>query len=48
MKIRLLLNLQRVQGKSVDIGGYYAVDTAKVDAVMRPSQTLQRNTSATI
>lgn len=29
-----------VQGKPVDIGGYYHPDTAKVDAVMRPSATL--------
>ena len=29
-----------VQGKPVDIGGYYMADTAKVNAVMRPSKTL--------
>jgi isocitrate dehydrogenase len=29
-----------VQGKPVDIGGYYMPDTAKVEAVMRPSPTL--------
>jgi isocitrate dehydrogenase len=29
-----------VQGKPVDIGGYYRPDDAKVDAVMRPSKTL--------
>ncbi len=29
-----------VQGKSVDIGGYYMADVAKVNAVMRPSKTL--------
>lgn len=29
-----------VQGKPADIGGYYHPDTAKVDAVMRPSATL--------
>jgi isocitrate dehydrogenase len=28
-----------VQGKPVDIGGYYQVDKAKADAVMRPSAT---------
>ena len=28
-----------VQGKPVDIGGYYKPDSAKVDAVMRPSQS---------
>jgi isocitrate dehydrogenase len=29
-----------VQGKPVDIGGYYAADPAKVKSVMRPSRTL--------
>ena len=29
-----------VQGKPVDIGGYYMADIAKVNAVMRPSKTL--------
>jgi isocitrate dehydrogenase len=28
------------QGKPVDLGGYYKVDTAKADAAMRPSATL--------
>jgi isocitrate dehydrogenase len=28
-----------VQGKPADIGGYYYVDKAKTDAVMRPSAT---------
>ncbi len=32
--------LQSVQGKAVDIGGYYQPDLAKLDAVMRPSKTL--------
>lgn len=31
--------LLAVQGESVDIGGYYRPDRAKVDAVMRPSTT---------
>ncbi len=31
--------LNSVQGKAVDIGGYYLPDLAKLDAVMRPSQT---------
>ncbi len=31
--------LLAVQGKPVDIGGYYYVDKAKTDAVMRPSAT---------
>ena len=37
---KILAELAEVQGKPVDIGGYYAVDTAKVEAVMRPSATL--------
>ena len=32
--------LKAVQGKPVDIGGYYLADRAKVTAVMRPSATL--------
>ncbi|NGY03818.1 NADP-dependent isocitrate dehydrogenase [Solimonas terrae] len=32
--------LADVQGKPVDIGGYYMADPAKLDAVMRPSKTL--------
>jgi isocitrate dehydrogenase len=32
--------LAAVQGKPVDIGGYYAADPVKVEAVMRPSRTL--------
>jgi len=32
--------LLAVQGKPADIGGYYRPDTAKADAVMRPSATL--------
>jgi isocitrate dehydrogenase len=37
---KILAELAAVQGKPADIGGYYAVDTAKVEAVMRPSTTL--------
>lgn len=37
---KILAELAAVQGKPADIGGYYAVDTAKVEAVMRPSATL--------
>ena len=36
----IVAELAAVQGKPVDIGGYYFADPAKVDAVMRPSQTL--------
>ena len=28
-----------MQGEPVDLGGYYLVDQAKADAVMRPSAT---------
>jgi isocitrate dehydrogenase len=34
--------LLAVQGKPADIGGYYYVDKAKTDAVMRPSATFNR------
>jgi isocitrate dehydrogenase len=34
--------LKAVQGKPVDIGGYYRADDAKVKAVMRPSATFNR------
>ncbi|MFF9087686.1 NADP-dependent isocitrate dehydrogenase [Streptomyces sp. NPDC014991] len=36
---RIVDELNAVQGSSVDIGGYYQVDQAKADAVMRPSAT---------
>ncbi len=34
----IIAELNGVQGKPVDLGGYYAVDPAKTSAVMRPSQ----------
>jgi isocitrate dehydrogenase len=34
--------LAAVQGKPVDIGGYYLPDFAKLDQVMRPSATLNK------
>jgi isocitrate dehydrogenase len=37
---KIVAELNGVQGKAIDIGGYYHADTAKVDAVMRPSATL--------
>ncbi len=37
---KIVAELAAVQGKPADIGGYYAVDPAKVEAVMRPSSTL--------
>ncbi|MBA3593144.1 MAG: NADP-dependent isocitrate dehydrogenase [Polaromonas sp.] len=36
----IVAELQAVQGKAVDIGGYYQPDLAKLDTVMRPSKTL--------
>jgi isocitrate dehydrogenase len=37
---KIVAELAAVQGQAADIGGYYAVDPAKVNAVMRPSATL--------
>jgi isocitrate dehydrogenase len=37
---KIVAELAAVQGKPVDIGGYYLPDMAKVTAVMRPSATL--------
>ncbi len=36
----IVSELQAVQGKAVNIGGYYQPDLAKLDVVMRPSKTL--------
>jgi len=36
---KIVAELAAVQGKPVDIGGYYMPDMAKVTAVMRPSAT---------
>ncbi|NPC99041.1 NADP-dependent isocitrate dehydrogenase [Nocardioides sp. zg-DK7169] len=36
----IVAELNAVQGKPADIGGYYRPDDAKADAVMRPSTTL--------
>ena len=38
--------LAAVQGKPVDIGGYYAADREKTAAVMRPSQTFNETLAA--
>jgi isocitrate dehydrogenase len=38
----IIAELKAVQGKSVDIGGYYAADPEKCKAVMRPSATLNQ------
>jgi len=32
--------MKTVQGKPVDIGGYYKADSEKTKAIMRPSATL--------
>jgi isocitrate dehydrogenase len=36
---KIVAELNAVQGKPVDIGGYYFPDRAKTEAVMRPSAT---------
>jgi isocitrate dehydrogenase len=36
---KIVEELNSVQGKSVDIGGYYLPDPERIDAVMRPSAT---------
>jgi len=38
----IVKELAAVQGKPVDIGGYYKSDPAKTEAVMRPSKTFNR------
>ena len=37
---KIVEELNSVQGKSVDIGGYFMADAEKTKAVMRPSATL--------
>ncbi len=37
---KIVDELAAVQGKAADIGGYYMPDAAKLDAIMRPSSTL--------
>ena len=39
---KIVAELNGVQGKPVDLGGYYAVDPAKTSAVMRPSETFNQ------
>ena len=39
---KIVGELNGVQGKQVDIGGYYLPDRAKATAVMRPSETLNK------
>ena len=43
---KIVDELKAVQGKSVDIGGYYMPDRTKVVAVMRPSATLNATLAA--
>ena len=43
---KIVSELAAVQGKPVDIGGYYMADLAKVRAVMRPSATLNATLAA--
>jgi isocitrate dehydrogenase len=43
---KIVNELKAVQGKSVDIGGYYMPDQTKVVAVMRPSATLNATLAA--
>ncbi len=38
----IVAEMQAVQGKPVDIGGYYQPDQDKLDAVMRPSETFNK------
>ncbi|MBS1145048.1 MAG: NADP-dependent isocitrate dehydrogenase, partial [Proteobacteria bacterium] len=37
---QIVAEMKTVQGKAVDIGGYYKADAEKCKAVMRPSPTL--------
>ncbi|CAM3796813.1 NADP-dependent isocitrate dehydrogenase [Polynucleobacter antarcticus] len=39
---KIIAELKAVQGKPADIGGYYAPDLAKCEAVMRPSATFNQ------
>ena len=39
---KIVAELLEIQGKPVDIGGYYKPDSAKVKAVMRPSATFNQ------
>ena len=43
----IVAEFSAVQGQPVDIGGYYKPDSEKLDAVMRPSKTLNAALSAT-
>ncbi|QJQ52271.1 MULTISPECIES: NADP-dependent isocitrate dehydrogenase [Vitreoscilla] len=43
---KIVAELSAVQGQGVDIGGYYKIDPVKVEAIMRPSATLNAALSA--
>jgi isocitrate dehydrogenase len=43
----IVAEFSAVQGQPVEIGGYYMPDSEKLDAVMRPSKTLNAALSAT-
>ncbi len=43
---KIVDELNTVQGQPADIGGYYLPDPAKIDAVMRPSATLNATLAA--
>ncbi|MEZ5628749.1 MAG: NADP-dependent isocitrate dehydrogenase [Rhodocyclaceae bacterium] len=45
---KILAELSEVQGKPVDIGGYYMADPEKTEAVMRPSPTLNAALAAAL
>ena len=45
---KIVDELNAVQGKPVDIGGYYMPDVAKLDAIMRPSQTFNNALKAVL
>jgi isocitrate dehydrogenase len=45
-ELKIVDELKAVQGKPVDIGGYYMPDLTKVAAVMRPSATLNATLAA--
>jgi isocitrate dehydrogenase len=45
---KIVTELKEVQGKPVDIGGYFMPDLAKTDAVMRPSATFNAALKAAV
>ena len=44
----IVAELAAVQGKPADIGGYYMPDAAKLEAVMRPSATLNATLASVV